>query len=310
MPYENEEQVIEALREAARQDGHDTSHDARVAAEANPAPASAEQAETPAPEAAETQEQPTEDSFTHIDPASLPDDLQPIYKSLQADHTRKTQQLAEMRKRYEALDEYGGPEMAQEALDWVASLQNPDNALQLHRELTQALTARGYTLDQAQAAATQEVARQQAEEDFSFEPEPDPRVDEMSRKLNELEQWRAEREREDMNLRLAAHYDRQEAEILSGKSFKDDNEREAYLEDVYNLSFAFGGDLVKADQYLGDMRSRALGDYINSKSAVPTGSTIPATSSADIPQGFRDLNDPQLELAVNRFLAEQAAAGE
>lgn len=37
----------------------------------------------------------------HLDPAKLPADLQPFYKSMQADYTRKTQEAAEMRRALE-----------------------------------------------------------------------------------------------------------------------------------------------------------------------------------------------------------------
>lgn len=312
MPYENEEQVLEALREAAQQDGFDSSPEGRIAAEATRPTQPDEQAATPAPEAErQSEEQPSEDSFTHIDPASLPGDLQDIYKSMQGDYTRSKQRIAEYARRYEALEEYGGPEVAAEAVEWVASLQNPDNALTLHRELTQALTDRGYSLGEAQAAATQQVAeaqRAEQEDEFSLDPEPDPRVDQLQRELGEMKAWRDQREKEEFNLRLAAHYDRQEAEILTGKQFQTEEEKDTYLEDVYNLSFAFGGDLTKADEYLQDQQSRFLASYLSSKTAVPSGSTIPTTGPADVPTGFTDLNDPQLERAVNRFLAEQSAA--
>ena len=37
-----------------------------------------------------------------IDPSKLPPELQPLYKSMQADYTRKTQEVAELRKSFEA----------------------------------------------------------------------------------------------------------------------------------------------------------------------------------------------------------------
>lgn len=38
----------------------------------------------------------------HVDPSKLPSELQPFYKSMQADYTRKTQEAAEMRRTLEA----------------------------------------------------------------------------------------------------------------------------------------------------------------------------------------------------------------
>lgn len=53
-----------------------------------------------------TQEQSAsvEDNFSNIDPKTLPPELQAIYKNLQADYTKKTQSIAEARKKAEAYD--------------------------------------------------------------------------------------------------------------------------------------------------------------------------------------------------------------
>ena len=40
------------------------------------------------------------DGFTKLDPENLSDELKEIYKSMQADYTRKTQELAEKRKEF------------------------------------------------------------------------------------------------------------------------------------------------------------------------------------------------------------------
>lgn len=73
-----------------------------------------------------------EAKFTGVDPESLADDLKPIYKSLQADYTRKTQEVAQQRKDFEAnetkwkdqLKEYGAVEQeVKQWRDWYASLE-------------------------------------------------------------------------------------------------------------------------------------------------------------------------------------------
>ena len=43
---------------------------------------------------------PDVESFTGFDPNNLPEDLQAVYKSMQADYTRKTQDLAKQREEY------------------------------------------------------------------------------------------------------------------------------------------------------------------------------------------------------------------
>lgn len=49
----------------------------------------------------DTKDKGTEETFSKIDPSSLSPELQQVYKSLQADYTRKTQELAKMRKEIE-----------------------------------------------------------------------------------------------------------------------------------------------------------------------------------------------------------------
>lgn len=66
----------------------------------------------------------TENEFSKIDPSTLPPELQQLYKEMQADYTRKAQEVAEQRKgfdterqRYEeTLQQYGG--MKQEIEQW------------------------------------------------------------------------------------------------------------------------------------------------------------------------------------------------
>ncbi len=43
------------------------------------------------------------DGFTRIDPKTLPPELQSIYKSMQADYTRKTQEVADLRKSHDGM---------------------------------------------------------------------------------------------------------------------------------------------------------------------------------------------------------------
>lgn len=55
----------------------------------------------------------TNDVFKGIDPEKLPEDMKKIYKNLQADYTRKTQELAEQRKSFEAKEQ-----------QWMGQLKN------------------------------------------------------------------------------------------------------------------------------------------------------------------------------------------
>lgn len=298
----DEREAIEALQDAAREDGNDTSEDAKIAAlAATPS----EQAPAATPEAtAEDEGTTAEDSFTRLDPASLPNEVRPYYDSMLADYRRKTQEVAEQRRGYEALEQYGGADVAVQALDWVASLQNPDNALALHRELTSALTAQGVSLGEAQAAAAQEVDRRAAAEDVDdYEAVRDPRFDDVSQELAEMKAWRAEQEHKQMSMAMAAEYDRQEAQLVRDNGYNDEQ-----LEAVYNLSFATGGNLLAADNLYKQIQSQILGGYIAQKQSVPDGiAGVQATGAAEQPIAVSDLNDPKLDQAVREFIAQNTA---
>jgi hypothetical protein len=51
--------------------------------------------------------QPEVESFTGFDPSTLPEDMQAVYRSMQGDYTRKTQEIAELRRQYESFSEAG-----------------------------------------------------------------------------------------------------------------------------------------------------------------------------------------------------------
>lgn len=297
----DEREAVDALLNAAREDGIDTSEDAKIAE----ARAGQEQVETATPEEGQetegTTEAAAEDTFARLDPNSLPNEVRPYYDSMLADYRRKTQELAEHRRNYEALEQYGGAEVATQALDWVASLQNPDNALALHRELTAALTAQGISLDEAQAAASAEVTRQaQAEDVDDFETVRDPRVDTLMQELEAQKQWRAEQEHKQMSVAMAAEYDRQEATLVRENGYNDEQ-----LEAIYNLSFATGGNLLAADRLYKGIQSQVLSGYLEQKGNVPDSiAGVSATGSAQQPVAVTDLNDPALDRQVREFIAQ------
>lgn len=55
--------------------------------------------------AAQAQSAPAEESFSSIDPKTLPPELQAVYKNLQADYTKKTMSIADVRKKADAYDQ-------------------------------------------------------------------------------------------------------------------------------------------------------------------------------------------------------------
>src|SRR5690349_20437400 len=92
-------------------------------------PTGSEPAATPA-------DQP-EDSFTKLDPNALPPELRPYYTSLQADYTRKMQEAAPYRQL--AGDLGLEPGDLRQAAELYSALQDPNQLVQFHGELSAAL---------------------------------------------------------------------------------------------------------------------------------------------------------------------------
>jgi hypothetical protein len=55
--------------------------------------------------ATQAQSAPAEESFTSVDPKTLSPELQAVYKNLQADYTKKTMSVADVRKKADAYDQ-------------------------------------------------------------------------------------------------------------------------------------------------------------------------------------------------------------
>lgn len=106
-----------------------------------------------AKETDKTEEATQVEDFTSLNPETLPEDLKKLYKSMQADYTRKTQDLASRRKEYDEREEkwkeqlktYGSVEQeVNQWRDWWKNLQEdktnesktPDSPDQSAQELS------------------------------------------------------------------------------------------------------------------------------------------------------------------------------
>lgn len=310
----SEQEAIDALMGAAAEDGYETS---TAAAERSFAEATGqnapphEQAEEAPPEesAGEGTTSEEDDSFLrHLDPSTLPEELIPYYKSMQGDMTRKAQELAEQRRQYEALEEFGGVETATQALEWISSLSEPENALALHRELTAVLQEQGLTPEQASAEAARQVdAAIDDEDDFVSDiGGTDPRFDQLQSELNEMKGLLAQREEQEFLNRVAANMDRQEAEVRQAHPDWDDDD----IEVVYNMAYSTGANLEAAADMYSNAESHILGRWIEKKSSpAQSVDAVPLGGSADqVPETPTDLYDKGLEERVNRYIAERLAA--
>lgn len=234
----------------------------------------------------------TTDSFTSVDVNSLPPELQTLYKSMQADYTRKTQEVAPLRKMAE---QYGGVDSVQQGLEFLQAVQSdPQVALAFHGELTKALTDAGLTPAEAAAAASEMVSQQtETEDEFATD---DPR----DKQLQDLLQWKEQMERDQQLRETEANLTRQEMAIRQAHpEYTDDD-----VNDIYRLSYSTAGDLNKAAESFETLRQRFIGGYVDSKGTVPTGIGAPATGVAQIPEeGFGSNLEAAHDAARKQFMA-------
>src|SRR5581483_7701619 len=111
--------------------------------------------------------------FHGVDPNTLTPELRQMFDGMQKSYTQRMQELADERKRFES---FGDPEQVQQAVEFVQSLNDPQNLVQLHSELSDYLQTAGYTKAQADAAAASAIEERageapDAESDYGF---PDP----------------------------------------------------------------------------------------------------------------------------------------
>ena len=220
------------------------------------------QAATPEPPADAPAE---EDSFTKLDPNTLPEELLPYYKSLQADYTRKRQEAAEHAKLFESL---GDPEEARVAVELLQSLGTPEGALSFHQLLSQQLQSLGYTPAQAEHMAAQQTAEQVAPTP-SYDDDPEAalkfELDQARGEIQSLrEEWLNERElaqQEQQYYALAGEIARQEAMVREDNPHYTDQDINA----IYALAPGTGGNLVSAQQQYESFVSDRITRLLNSK---------------------------------------------
>lgn len=254
------EAAIEALRQAALEDEQRNTVEVRDAV----------------PEQATPQTKTTDgtteslDSFTNIDPTTLPPDMQKIYKSLQGDYTRKSQEVAELRKTYES---FGDPDAVKNAVEFVQALQNPANLVELHQELSEYLQSMGLNKAEADEVATTEIQARQSDDDEVYYD--DPERDELRRELEEIRSFRKQYENERLQREIEAGLSKQESLIRQSNPDYSDKDIDA----IYARAYVHGGNLFEAQKAWEAEKSWILSQYIDTKDSTPEGITAPATTA-------------------------------
>jgi len=222
-------------------------------------------------------EQAIEDSFTGLDPTNLPEDLQPLYKNMQADYTRKTQELAEQRKLFSQFDEYGiNPEDALNAVGFLMRLdQDPEFAQEYARHLSPQMET-----PMTGQVQTNGVVSDNGEGYANLPPE-------VIQELSEMREFREQMVEAQTHQEMMFELEQEEAQIRTQFDHYNDDD----IERIYNLAYSTEGDLFAAQQIYQQMEQGILNKYLGSKQ-VPLGATSPGGAPASVPgREFGSLDD-------------------
>lgn len=233
----------------------------------------------------EQQEQSTEEqaeTFTQVDPSTLSPELQAIYKSLQADYTRKTQEVAAQRRQFDFL-ENTDPDIIREAIDLHSTLQDPSAWQALHAEIEAGLRSMGLTPGEAAVEATrqmQEASPTQIDPtSYADDEELAPLATAYSKleaELAQIKQSIAAREEAEQAQRyqmaLVGEWQRQQNAILQANPVYT----QADMDYITELASFHDGNLLSAQQRYEQMKADVLTRYIGQKESVSPETQTPS----------------------------------
>ena len=231
---------------------------------ATPAPEYRAPVEQEAPSAGQTESNQEAEKpsglFYDVDPNTLTPELRQMFDGMQKSFTQKNQELAAERKQYEA---FGGLEQVEQAMNFVNSLSEPENLIQLHTELSDYLQAAGYTKAEADAAASGAIAQEPEpqEPDYGF---ADPEVAQLKQQLADLNSWKTSFEEEQELKRTELAIERTENALRTDRGYDDTD-----VSRIYQLSYAYGADLVAAADAYDLMKNDVIKSYIDRKAEAP-----------------------------------------
>lgn len=219
---------------------------------------------------------PVEESFTGFDPSTLPDDLQNVYRSMQADYTRKTQEVAELRRVNQSFSELGvDPNEAVNIVDFFKRLENDP---QVANEFVSRVQS---YWEQPSNANTPQMGDTPVDEGYENLPPS------LAQELQAMREFREEMLFQQEQSQIMSELETVENEIrLANPQYSDQD-----IEAIYSLAYSTDGDLqAAAEQYHG-IQQRLLGNYLQSKQ-VPQGATpVPTGPNSTPMSGFKNLDD-------------------
>lgn len=268
----------------------------------------------------EAEQAPVDSSFMgeNFDPNSLPPELQPAYKQMQAHWTRTLQQAAPYRRLAEEY-QIEDPSQLREVIQFHQDLQNPESWAAIHQELGQLLQQQGLSPAQADAAATQAMQQQAQQQDpmaaFAEDPELQPirsafdslRNDVQSLK-SELEQAREAERQQAIQLQIQNEHNRQENIIRQSRPDWGDQD----VESIYQLSVSMGGNLLDAAARYEAMQASWAERFVNQKDSpnpVTAETVLPGYQSQEQQGPDGQTKVPTLDEAHQALMAHLRSIG-
>jgi len=260
----------------------------------------------------------------NFDPNSLPPELQPAYRQMQAHWTRTLQTATPYRRLAEEFQIQDPAELRQ-VIQFHQDLQDPSNWQTIHQELSQLLEANGMTPAQASAQATQTMGQsvqpQQADALAALTNDPELQpiasvLDDLRSQVGDLKsslQQAQEQERQQaIQLAVQGEHQRQENIIRSSRpDWKDED-----IESIYQLSVPLGGNLLDAAAQYEAMQARWAEGFISQKESPATPATAAPVNSQELIQAAMQQGTqeeaprvPTLDEAHSALMAHLKAIG-
>ena len=216
-----------------------------------------------------SEDNPDSESFTGFDPSTLPEDMQAVYRSMQADYTRKTQDIAELRRNFESFSENGvDPNEALEAVSlWQRMNTDPEFASNVAQNIQARLEELGYSNNSITDPTP-------IDDNSSYEGRPP----ELAQELAQMREFRESFAMQQQEQQIMAELDAAEQTIRTTNPNYNDSDMEA----IYSLAYSTDGDLMAAQQAYHQIQQNLLSGYLQQKT-VPHGATPTPNAPSSIP---------------------------
>ena len=223
------------------------------------------------------------ESFTGFNPSDLPEDLQSVYRSMQGDYTRKTQEIAELRRNYEQYDAFSesgvDPNYALQAADFYRKLDtDPQFAQQVVDNIQRNLGNVGVEQQSIGDAPYNDSVNSEGYDSL-------PPV--LQQELAEMREFRSDMLFQQEQAETIAGLEYVEQEIrLANPHYTDDD-----LSSIYDLAYSTDGDLSAAADAYHSIQQRVMSGYLQSKQVPMGAQSIPTGPSSIPPRQFSSLDD-------------------